>query len=144
MRRALPVLVLAVAFVGAADGARTLALTSPALKAGGTFPRRFTCSGSDVSPPLRWTAPPAGTKSFALVMRDMSTSPVFVHWTAWGVAPKTRSLGSGADPRREGQNTFGMQGYGGPCPPPGQRHRYVFTLYALRTPLALSSGSGPS
>jgi Raf kinase inhibitor-like YbhB/YbcL family protein len=133
----------ALATGGVAARAR-LALTSPALRAAGTFAASFTCSGAGVSPPLRWTAPPHGTRSFALALRDTSTTPVFVHWTAWGIPPRDRRLGRGARPPREGQNTFGVRGYGGPCPPPGERHRYVFTLYALAKPLTLSAGASPA
>jgi Raf kinase inhibitor-like YbhB/YbcL family protein len=142
---ALAAAALAAAALAAGGAARArLTLTSPQLPAGGTFAASFTCTGAGASPPFRWTAPPRGTRSLALAMRDTSTAPVFVHWTAWGISPRARALGRGAHPPREGRNTFGVHGYGGPCPPPGERHRYVFTLYALAKPLALAAGASPT
>ncbi len=107
-----------------------LALTSPAFHAGGTIPSLYTCAGADVSPPLRWTAPPRGTRSLALSVTDPDAGG-FVHWRAWGIAASTRALASGARPPHEGRNGFGRVGYGGPCPPPGPAHHYVFELRAL-------------
>jgi Raf kinase inhibitor-like YbhB/YbcL family protein len=110
----------------------SLVLSSSAFHAGGTIPRRYTCEGRNVSPPLRWTAPPRGTRSFALTVTDPDApGGTFVHWVAWGIAPSARSLGVGARPPHEGRNSAGTVGYTGPCPPPGPAHRYVFRLYAL-------------
>jgi Raf kinase inhibitor-like YbhB/YbcL family protein len=106
-----------------------LVLTSPAFTAGGTIPARYTCDGANVSPPLRWTAPPAGTRSFSLGMVDVTAR--FVHWRASGLPPGARALRAGAKLPRERLNSFGRRGYGGPCPPAGAPHRYVFTLSAL-------------
>jgi Raf kinase inhibitor-like YbhB/YbcL family protein len=107
------------------------ALTSPAFHPGGTIPARYTCAGADVSPPLRWTAPPRGTRSFSITVVDVDANG-FVHWRASGIAGAARSLATGAHPPSEGLNTFGRHRYSGPCPPPGAGpHRYVFTLRAL-------------
>jgi Raf kinase inhibitor-like YbhB/YbcL family protein len=119
-----------------------LTLSSPAFHTGGPIPKRFTCDGAGVSPPLRWTAPPRGTRSLALLVEDLSTPQVFKHWLAWGISPRSRGLAAGARPPRQGTNDFGSVGYGGPCPPSGTNHRYVFRLYALRKPLRLRSGAG--
>jgi Raf kinase inhibitor-like YbhB/YbcL family protein len=111
------------------------ALTSPAFHAGGTIPARFTCDGANGRPPLRWTKLPSGTKALALRMTDPDApGGTFVHWTAWGRKALTTS----------GKNTFGKVGYGGPCPPSGPAHRYVFRLYALRSPLPLRRGASPA
>jgi Raf kinase inhibitor-like YbhB/YbcL family protein len=142
--RQLGLVVALAALAGPAAAGDRFALTSPALRQGGTFAAAFTCSGADVSPPLRWTAPPHGARSLALAFRDTSTSPAFTHWVAWGISPRARRLPRGGKPPREGENTFGVKGYGGPCPPPGRRHRYVFALYALAAPLPLRSGAGPA
>jgi Raf kinase inhibitor-like YbhB/YbcL family protein len=104
------------------------ALTSPAFHAGGAIPARYTCDGSGVSPPLRWTAPPRGTRSFTLTMRDLDAG--FLHWRATGIAPSRRSLAAGAHAGHELANDFGRRGYGGPCPPSGT-HRYRFELDAI-------------
>jgi Raf kinase inhibitor-like YbhB/YbcL family protein len=106
-----------------------LVLTSPAFHAGGTIPARYTCSGANVSPPLRWTAPPAGTRSFSIGMVDVTVG--FVHWRAAGIPSAARLLPAGVRLKQSGLNSFGRRGYGGPCPPAGAPHRYVFTLRAL-------------
>jgi hypothetical protein len=109
--------------------ATALALTSSAFHAGGTIPERYTCAGADVSPPLRWTAPPPGTRSYALTMVDVSVG--FLHWQAFGIPAGARSLPANAKLARTGLNSFHEHGYAGPCPPSGPPHRYVFTLRAL-------------
>ena len=119
----------------------TLSLSSPAFHSGGAIPKRYTCDGADVSPPLRWTAPPRPARSLALLVEDTSTPQAFKHWLAWGMSPRSRGLAAGARPPRQGRNDFGRVGYGGPCPPSGTNHRYVFRLYALRKPLRLPSGA---
>ena len=106
-------------------------LSSSALANGHPMPVRFTCSGSNISPPLQWTAPPSGTKSFSLRMVDLDTHPQFRHWSLTKIPAGTRRLASGTTVGRAARNTFGEAGYGGPCPPPGQTHRYLFVLDAL-------------
>jgi Raf kinase inhibitor-like YbhB/YbcL family protein len=133
-------LAAALALLGASS-ASAIRLTSPAFRAGGAIPKRFTCDGADVSPPLRWTAPPRRTRSLALVFEDTSTAPPFMHWLAWGIAPRVRGLVPAARLTLQGRNDFGRLGYGGPCPPSGAKHRYVFRLYALRKPLTLAAGA---
>ncbi len=118
-------------------------VTSPAFEPGQTIPVEYTCDGQSVSPPLRWTAPPAGTKSFALIVDDPDApGGTFTHWLVWNVSPKARGLKRAARPPREGTTSFSRVGYGGPCPPAGTPHRYFFKLYALRSMLALPSGAG--
>jgi len=119
-------------------------LNSQAFRPGGMIPAKYTCDGADISPPLTLPDPPAGTKSFALIMDDPD-APVgtWVHWVIWNIpattraleenVPKTASLPNGA---RQGTNDFKRIGYGGPCPPSGT-HRYFFKLYALDTTLNL-------
>jgi len=106
-----------------------LVLTS-AFANGGEIPRKYTCDGADVSPPLHWTAPPAGTRSFLLEVVDVSAHR-FVHWDARGIPATSRGLAAGQHAPREGTNGFGSSGWGGPCPPHGPAHTYVFTLQAL-------------
>ena len=108
------------------------------------IPSRHTCDGEDVSPPLRWTNPPEGTRSLALVVEDPDApAGVFTHWIAWGIDSGTDGLGQGEAAPREGRNDFGTTGYRGPCPPPRHgRHRYLFRLYALDVDLDLRSGAG--
>jgi Raf kinase inhibitor-like YbhB/YbcL family protein len=107
------------------------ALTSPAFAAGHAIPPRYTCDGADASPPLRWAAPPHGTRSLALRLVDLDTSPRFLHWYVTGIPPRVRTIRAGARVGRAHRNDFGRTGYGGPCPPSGQKHHYVFQLLAL-------------
>ena len=122
-----------------AVAAAAFALLSPAFHDGHAIPRRYTCSGANVSPPLRWNAPPRGTKAFALLVIDRDAGP-YTHWTLWDVSAASRSLAAGTRWRLQGSNSFSNVGYAGPCPPSG-RHRYVFTLYALRQKLGLRRGA---
>jgi len=117
-------------------------LTSPAFPHNGELPRRFTCEGEDVSPPLVWSGTPEGTKSFALIV-DGTDAPdpdasqmTWVHWVLYNLLSSARELAEavvseelpvGAE---DGQNDWKNLGYGGPCPPIG-RHRYFHKLYAL-------------
>jgi len=114
-----------------AEVAAALALTSPAFANGGTIPVRYTCDGAGLSPALRWTPPPAGTRSFSLTVVDPDApGGHFVHWTVSGIPASSRGLAAGAHAPREGRNSAGGRGWTGPCPPSGT-HRYVFTLRAL-------------
>ena len=107
-------------------------LTSEAFADGRPIPVRHTCDGDDVSPPLAWTAPPAGTVSLALCLDDPDAGRYpFTHWLAWGLSAAAGGLSEGDAAPAEGRNDFGAPGYRGPCPPPGKPHRYVFRLYAL-------------
>ncbi|MER3473797.1 MAG: YbhB/YbcL family Raf kinase inhibitor-like protein [Armatimonadota bacterium] len=123
-------------------------LTSTAFTEGGTIPRKYTCDGADVSPPLAWDNVPEGTKSFALICDDPDAPMgTWVHWVLFNLPADTRSLPEAVPPdkelpsgARQGTNDFRKIGYGGPCPPRGT-HRYYFKLYALDTLLDLPAGS---
>jgi Raf kinase inhibitor-like YbhB/YbcL family protein len=119
------------------------ALESSAFENVQAIPSRHSCEGEDVSPPLRWTNVPEGTRSLALVVDDADApGGVFAHWIAWGLDPAAGGLGEGEAAPREGRNDFGTTGYRGPCPPPGHgRHRYVFRLYALDAEPELGAGA---
>jgi len=126
-----------------AVAATSLRLGSTAFTADGSVPPRYTCDGEDVSPPLDWSNPPAGTKGFALVVDDPDAPDPkaprvrWVHWIVYDLPVATRALPEAVRSEAElppgakmGQNDWGKAEWGGPCPPVG-RHRYVFTLYAL-------------
>ena len=124
----------------------TFEIRSIAFASGGTIPEKYTCDGADVSPPLSWTEPPAGTKSLALIVDDPD-APVgtWVHWVLYNLPAATRELSAETPPTetlasgaKQGANDFRKIGYGGPCPPPGPAHRYFFKLYALNTELNLA------
>jgi Raf kinase inhibitor-like YbhB/YbcL family protein len=108
-----------------------LTLTSPAFADGGRMPARLTCDGKDISPPLRWTAPPRGTRDLRLTLFDPDAPGAgFTHWRA-RVPAAWRALREGQHAPVESVNDFGRRGYSGPCPPPGPAHRYAFTLRAV-------------
>ena len=125
-------------------------LTSTAFKEGGAIPVQHTCDGADVSPPLEWTGAPPGTVAFALIADDPDApAGTWVHWVLYDVPVKgglpenvsnvevPKELGGAV----QGRNDFRRLGYGGPCPPPGPAHRYLFKLYALDTKLGLKPGA---
>ena len=118
-------------------------LTSTAFDDGGEIPRRHTCEGDDVSPPLTWSEVPEGTASLALIVDDPDApSGTFVHWLAWGIDPGASGLEEGESAPSEGASGFGDPGYRGPCPPPGHGpHRYFFRLHALDAALELAAGA---
>ena len=123
----------------------TFAISSSAFSAGQPIPRAYTCDGGDRSPPLRWTDPPAGTRTLALIMDDPDApGGTWVHWVLYNLPPTTRSLAesippeaNGPDGSLQGRSSFNRTGYGGPCPPAGSTHHYYFRLYALDTDLGL-------
>ncbi|HUT66699.1 MAG TPA: YbhB/YbcL family Raf kinase inhibitor-like protein [Spirochaetota bacterium] len=115
-----------------------LTVESSAFQHGGMIPVKYTCDGTDVSPPITWTDGPEGTKSYAIICDDPD-APVgtWVHWVIYDIppdvsslpeaVPSKKALDNGAD---HGTNDFKRYGYGGPCPP-GGTHRYFFKVYAL-------------
>jgi Raf kinase inhibitor-like YbhB/YbcL family protein len=121
-----------------------LALQSSAFEHGEPIPRRHSCEGEDLSPPLSWSGTPDGTRSLALVVDDPDApARTFTHWLGWALDPGSLGLGGGEAAPVEGRNDFGTSGYRGPCPPPGHgRHRYSFRLYALDSDPALPPGAG--
>ena len=115
-----------------------ISLTSSAFTDGQPIPAQFSCDGADQSPPLAWSEPPQGTKSFALVLDDPDApNGTYHHWGAYDIASSLTSLEAGAGnsagaPFAQAVNDAGKSGYKGPCPPPGDGpHHYHFKLYAL-------------
>ncbi len=125
-----------------------LQLSGPELTDGGTMPAEYTCSDDDISPEINWSGAPVKTKSFVLIMEDIDApGGSFIHWTVYDMTksmillPK-RMAPAGSIPggSKQGTNSFGIIGYSGPCPPAGETHRYVFTIYALDARLDLDPG----
>jgi Raf kinase inhibitor-like YbhB/YbcL family protein len=116
-------------------------LTSPAFAPEAAIPDRYTCEGSDVSPPLQFTNVPTDTVSLTLVMDDPD-APVGVwdHWVEFDIPPRESIPEAAADLGTPGTNSWDRTGYGGPCPPSGT-HRYFFTVYALDSELGLPAGA---
>lgn len=145
-----------------------LQVSSSGFEPNQTVPRKFTCEGSDVSPFLRWSAGPEGTKTYALIVEDPDApGGTFIHWVLYDYAfnpgvtrsmpvpglsegvPKTpkvalESLSIAGRPTgelRQGKNDFDHVGYSGPCPPPGKPHHYEFHVFALDRVLGLAPGA---
>jgi len=146
-RNALRFLTILAGLAGA-GGANAMSLTSTDIKPGATIAdeqvfNSFGCSGKNVSPALSWSDAPKGTKSFALNVYDPDapTGSGFWHWVVFNIPPDATGLPKGAgDPKGSGapkaavqsRTDFGVPGYGGPCPPKGDKpHRYIFTLFAV-------------
>lgn len=112
-----------------------LDVSSGAFSEGQSIPEKHTCDGQNVSPPIKWSAAPANTKSVAIICEDPDApSGTFTHWVLHDVPGTTKELAEGSSGvGKEGMNGFGKKGYGGPCPPPGGAHRYFFRVYALDT-----------
>lgn len=112
-------------------------LRSSAFPDGTTIPRRFTCDGTDLSPPLDWSDAPETTRSFVLLCDDPDApAGTWRHWAAYDIPADRAALVEGAAQQGKGFkqaiNDFQQPGYGGPCPPRGDGiHRYRFRLLAL-------------
>jgi Raf kinase inhibitor-like YbhB/YbcL family protein len=124
-------------------------LVSSAFEQGGRIPYVHTCEGDDVSPPLQWSGAPVETRSYAMVCEDPDAPRgTWIHWVLYNIpgdaveltraVPTLPELPSGG---RHGRNTAGDLAYAGPCPPPGNPHRYYFRLYALDISLNLPPGA---
>jgi Raf kinase inhibitor-like YbhB/YbcL family protein len=117
---------------------------------GKPIPKRFTCDGPDVAPSLAWRGVPRNAEELALVLEDPDApGGTFTHWLTYGISPSLTEWGRagwsayppGGRAPRPGRNDFGKHGYGGPCPPPGQAHHYVFRLLALDARVKLRRGA---
>ncbi len=132
----------------ATKGGIIMELSSSAFDDGGMIPRKYTCDGVNISPPLEWGSVPAGTKSLALICDDPDT-PVgtWVHWVYYDIPAGTKNLPRDVTPienppngGKQGVNDFRKIGYSGPCPPSGT-HRYYFKIYSLDIILDLPPGA---
>jgi Raf kinase inhibitor-like YbhB/YbcL family protein len=156
------VVALAMAITSQAS-ARGLTLRSVAFNNGGTIGHHFTyhgygCTGDNASPALRWSGAPAATKSFALTVYDPDAPHPggWWHWVLFDLPASATGLAENAGEDSsthslpahaiQGRTDFGSTSYGGPCPPPGKAHHYIFTLYALdvaTVPGASAKTTGP-
>jgi len=124
-------------------GVADIELTSTAFDDGEPIPRKYSCDGNNVSPPLSWSFLPEETRSLALIVHDPDApSGDFTHWLAWNLDPEDGGLDEGAAAPAQGTNGRGTPEYMGPCPPPGHgAHRYFHHLYALDGELDLEPGA---
>jgi Raf kinase inhibitor-like YbhB/YbcL family protein len=147
----IPVIAVVLFCTSLAATAADFKLGSTDVAAGSTIHNKqvfkgFGCSGDNVSPALNWSGAPAGTQSFALTVYDPDapTGSGWWHWVVINIPASASGLSAGAGSTdgkslpagsQQVKTDFGMAGYGGPCPPAGDKpHRYIFTLYALKVP----------
>jgi len=127
----------------------SLVLKVTAFANGSEIPRKYTCSGTDLSPALSWSGVSPAAHSLALIVDDPDAPRgTWTHWLIWNIPAHLTHLPEGVPAREvlengacQGRNDFNRIGYGGPCPPPGHAHRYFFKLYALETALDLKAGA---
>jgi Raf kinase inhibitor-like YbhB/YbcL family protein len=125
-------------------------LASPTIKPNGKLGQEqvfngFGCSGKNISPALKWSNAPAGTKSFAVTVYDPDapTGSGWWHWVVYNIPANVTELPAGAGDIKsgsmpegavQGRTDYGVPGFGGACPPQGDKpHRYIFTVHALKT-----------
>jgi Raf kinase inhibitor-like YbhB/YbcL family protein len=117
-------------------------ITSPAFEQHQEIPKRYTCEGEDVSPPLVFHSSPRGVKSFAILVENHDAPRgTCDHWVAWNIPAESTGLSEGEQDLKEGTNSYGTRGWRGPCPPPGKPHHYSFRVFALDTTLNLPVGA---
>lgn len=139
------VFLLSLFFTGFAHA--ELSYTTTAFLDEGAIPVLYTCAGKDISPQMAWSDAPAKTQSFAIILDDPTApSGDFYHWIVYNIPNTTKELAEGIQKMPAGtligKNSFGKQTYNGPCPPKGEHHIYIYTLYALDTKLTLPNGAG--
>jgi len=118
----------------------SIQVVSLAFSQGGHIPKKYTCEGENVNPPLEISNLPANTKTLAVIVEDPDApNGVYDHWIVWNIPPN-EPIAENNVPGINGTNSFGAEGYGGPCPPSGS-HRYFFKVYAIDSQLDLPPGS---
>jgi hypothetical protein len=134
--------------VSGSASAAGFTLTSTDVKPGGKIADEqvfagFGCTGKNLSPELKWSGAPAGTKSFALTVYDPDapTGSGFWHWLVFNLPATATAIPKNAGDVKanlmpagavQSRTDFGVPGWGGPCPPQGDKpHRYIFTLFAV-------------
>lgn len=144
-------LLISTALLGSAIGvhAAGLTLSSPTIKPGSMLTdaqvyKGFGCDGRNISPALKWSGAPKDTKSYAITVYDPDapTGSGWWHWVVYNIPAGVTELPEGAGSADgkalpagavQGRTDFGSAGFGGACPPQGDKpHRYIFTVHALK------------
>ncbi|MCD6129347.1 MAG: YbhB/YbcL family Raf kinase inhibitor-like protein [Deltaproteobacteria bacterium] len=141
-------LIVLILFCGVKVMAGEIKLNSSAFKKGEMIPKKYTCDGKDISPPLSWEDIPEEANTLAIVCDDPDAPMgIWVHWVIFNIPPTERGLPENIPPEKilkngaiQGKTDFGRIGYGGPCPP-GGIHRYFFKIYALDKKIPLKPGA---
>lgn len=127
--------------VHADQGQDSFQIVSSAFNNNAEMPKKYTCDGKDVNPPLVIKNVPEKAKSLALMVTDPDASEgSWAHWIIYNIPPNTGDIIENTNPGTEGLSDFGKYTYGGPCPPDGKVHHYVFCLYALNSSLNINEG----
>ncbi|OGG05986.1 hypothetical protein A3D05_03370 [Candidatus Gottesmanbacteria bacterium RIFCSPHIGHO2_02_FULL_40_24] len=108
------------------------------------IPRKYTCDGENINPPLTLAEIPDNTKSLVLIVNDPDApSGDFIHWVVYNIAPDELEVNENSVPAGGvgGMNDSGNSGYAGPCPPPASPHRYFFRVFALDSVINLDKGA---
>jgi len=118
-----------------------LLVESVAFSQGGEIPRKYSCEGENVSPPIEVKGLPEETKTIAIIVEDPDApNGIFDHWLVWNIKTHQQPIAENSIMGINGRNSFGRNGYDGPCPPSGT-HRYFFKVYALDIQLDLKEGA---
>lgn len=137
-------------FRGIIVGMLELSLTSSAFKDGEVIPKRYTCDGEDIHPPLQIDGVDESVRSLVIIMDDpdvpkaVRDDQMFDHWVMFNISPEVRKIDEREVVGTLGNNTRGVAAYTGPCPPSQfepKEHRYIFQLYALDTLLSVREGA---
>ncbi|HEY4156358.1 MAG TPA: YbhB/YbcL family Raf kinase inhibitor-like protein [Puia sp.] len=117
-----------------------ISVKSAAFSQGGQIPKKYSCEGENINPPLEISGFPPDTRSLTIILEDPDAiKGIFYHWIAWNIPPD-EFIPENSAPGTTGRNSGGEQKYMGPCPPTGS-HRYHFRVFALDAPLDLPAGS---
>ena len=120
---------------------KELVIKSPAFEANKPIPKKYSCDGQDINPPLTIEGVPKEAKTFVLIVDDPDApGGTFDHWVVWNIPASTAKISENTVPGKEGMNGARNVGYMGPCPPSGT-HRYFFKVYALDSELNLDFNS---
>ena len=120
---------------------KDLSVKSPAFESGKPIPKKYSCDGQDINPPLTIEVTPKEAKTLVLAVDDPDApSGTFDHWIVWNIPAQTSKIAENSVPGKEGNNSARQPGYMGPCPPSGT-HRYFFKVYALDTELSIGVAS---
>ncbi len=125
----------------AAWGKNDLQLTCVSFPNYGDIPKKYTCEGEDINPPLTWENVPKNAKSLALTVSDPDAPEgTWSHWVVYNISANRTRIIRNSNPGTEGLNDFGKYAYGGPCPVDERPHHYIFRLYALDSFLIINEG----
>lgn len=120
-------------------GADAMQITSSAFNTNAFIPKKYTCEGANVNPPLIFSHVPSQAKSLILTVSDPDApAKTWVHWVIYNIPADVTGISENTNPETQGLNDFGKYSYGGPCPPDQKPHHYIFRLYAIDTLLDIN------